>query len=192
MKKKYISAQDLLDDSWLLALNIIDSGFQPDLIIGVWRGGTPVGIAIQEALAFAGINCDHMAIRTESYTGIGTRTDVKVHGLDYIARALKPAQALLLVDDVYDTGLSLAEVCRQLAAIYGDELPAIRMATPYFKPANNKTSRAPDYCLHTTDQWLVFPHELLGLSDQEIASEKPGIDTVRRRLLALRNTVNKR
>ena len=46
-------------------------------------------------------------------------------------------------------------------------------ATPYFKPTKNKTDRKPDYYIHETDNWLVFPHELHGLSIQEISENKP-------------------
>ena len=48
MEKHFISAQDLLVDSFKLAEQIFDSGFQPHFIVGVWRGGAPVGIAVQE------------------------------------------------------------------------------------------------------------------------------------------------
>jgi len=48
----------------------------------------------------------------------------------------------------------------------------IRVATPWFKPSNNKTAITPDYYLHTSDEWLVFPHELSGLSEQDIRSGK--------------------
>ena len=47
------------------------------------------------------------------------------------------------------------------------------MATPYFKPAKNKTDRQPDYYVYETDEWLVFPHELHGLSTDEIKTHKP-------------------
>ena len=53
--------------------------------------------------------------------------------------------------------------------------PEIRVATPYFKPAKNKTKRKPDYYLYETDKWLVFPHELEGLSMQEINDNKPEV-----------------
>ena len=43
MEKTYISANDLLLDSYKLGIKIFDSGFKPDFIVGVWRGGTPVG-----------------------------------------------------------------------------------------------------------------------------------------------------
>ncbi|MDP5070320.1 MAG: hypoxanthine phosphoribosyltransferase, partial [Congregibacter sp.] len=84
MDKVYISANDLLLDSFRLGEKIFASGFRPDFIIGVWRGGAPVGIAIQEYLAYVGVESDHIAIRTSSYTGINTQDKtVRVHGLDY-------------------------------------------------------------------------------------------------------------
>ena len=70
MTKKYIDAQTLLDDSYKLGLKVLDSGCRPNYIIGVWRGGTPVGIAVQELLDFFDVKSDHISIRTSSYTGI--------------------------------------------------------------------------------------------------------------------------
>ena len=46
--KVYITAQALLEDSFRLAHLIYEDGFHPQFIIGIWRGGTPVGIAVQE------------------------------------------------------------------------------------------------------------------------------------------------
>jgi hypothetical protein len=81
MKKTYISAQQLLEDSFNLGLQIYESGFRPDYIVGVWRGGAPVGIAVQELLHVLGVEADHIAIRTSSYLGIGERAKkVQVHG----------------------------------------------------------------------------------------------------------------
>ncbi len=48
--KRFITAQELLDDSFRLGLAIVESGYQPNYIVGVWRGGAPVGIAVQELL----------------------------------------------------------------------------------------------------------------------------------------------
>ena len=55
MEKLFISADELLKDSFKLAWIIFESGFKPDYIVGVWRGGAPVGIAIQEFLKVLGI-----------------------------------------------------------------------------------------------------------------------------------------
>lgn len=183
MQKTYITAQQLLDDSLELAALVLDSGFRPDLIIGIWRGGTPVGIALQEVLAFAGLDSDHFAIRTASYAGIGERSGVVIDGLEYVTRQLTERPDILLVDDVYDTGLSLQAVKNRLLQLSGEQQPDIRLATPWYKPGNNRTGVVPDYHLHATDDWLVFPHELIGLSAAEIRDGKPGIDTVRERLL---------
>ena len=51
----------------------------------------------------------------------------------------------------------------------------IRIATPWYKPSKNKTGRAPNYFIHETAQWLVFPHELTGLTDEEVSQGKPEI-----------------
>ena len=178
--KRFISAQSLLEDSFRLGAEILRSGFRPSYIVGVWRGGTPVGIAVQELLDHFGIPTDHIAIRTSSYLGIGKRDKhVRVHGLGYIVDRVDAGDGLLIVDDVYDSGLSIQAVIEQLRKRARRNCPGdIRVATPWFKPGNNKTERVPDYYLHETDRWLVFPHELQGLSDAEIIQGKPSIKPV--------------
>ena len=176
-EKIYISAQGLLSDSFRLGLEIYNTGFRPDFIVGIWRGGTPVGIAVQEILDFCGVKTDHIAIRTTSYTGIGQRNkEVRVHGLDYLISNVDWNDSLLIVDDVFDTGLSIQAVLETLRKKARRNTPEdIRVATPWFKPCNNQTAITPDYFLHQTDRWLVFPHELDGLSRQEMLENKPGL-----------------
>ncbi len=108
MKKYFITPDDLLRDSFLLGQKIIESGFRPDFIVGIWRGGTPVGIAVQELLDYAGIATDHVAIRTSYYEGIAeTAETVQVHGLGYLIRKINRDDSLLIVDDVLDSGKSI-------------------------------------------------------------------------------------
>jgi hypothetical protein len=179
-EKQYIKAQDLLDDSFRLGLKVLGSGFKPDFIVGIWRGGTPVGIAVQELFEHFGIATDHIAIRTSSYEGIEQRgKNIRVHGLNYIVKNAEAAHSLLIVDDVYDTGLSIKAVIDSLNRLSRGNTPhEIRVATVFFKPGNNRTERPPDYFIHATDKWLVFPHELKGLSPEEIALHKPEIAKV--------------
>jgi len=182
--KTYIDAQQLLDDSFQLALKIYESGYKPNYIVGVWRGGAPVGIAVQELLDVLGVKADHIAIRTSSYTGIGERARyVEVHGLNYIIRQVRAEDSILIVDDVHDTGLSIQQVVVDIEAACKKNTPEIKIATPYYKPGHNKTGRTPDYYVHETENWLVFPHELHGLTPEELAGEKPGIDSIRKILL---------
>lgn len=173
--KYYISAQELLTDSFRLGIEILQSGFKPDFIVGVWRGGTPVGIAVQEILDYFAVQSDHIAIRTSSYTGIGQRNkEVRVHGLGYLIRNMNYDSALLIVDDVFDSGFSLQAILDTLRSKSRRNMPKdIRIATPWYKPDNNQTALKPDYYIHVTDQWLVFPHEMKGLSMQEILANKP-------------------
>ncbi|ARN73204.1 phosphoribosyltransferase [Oceanicoccus sagamiensis] len=181
--KQYIDAQQLLDDSFNLALKVLDSGYQPDLIVAIWRGGTPVGIAVHELFEYMGCHCDHMSIRTSLYQGIEKRAgQVKVYGLAYITENLNADGRLLLVDDVHDTGLSVQQVVTDIKAACADNTPEIRIATPYYKPKNNQVGTVPDYFIHQTDDWLVFPHELVGLSAEEIMQNKPGVEALRKRL----------
>jgi uncharacterized protein len=176
-EKKFINAQGLLEDSIQMGIQIIESGFRPNFIVGIWRGGTPVGIAVQELLDYFGVHTDHIAIRTSSYSGINQREDaIHVHGLGYVARKANAEDSMLIVDDVYDTGLSVQAVLNTLRKRMRKNAPQdIRIATVYYKPGNNKTGKAPDYYLHETDQWLVFPHELTGLTTEEIAQHKPRV-----------------
>ena len=44
---------------------------------------------------------------------------------------------------------------------------------PWFKPRHNRTGRVPDFYLHETDDWLVLPYEITGLSREDIARHKP-------------------
>ncbi|MCB1828867.1 MAG: hypoxanthine phosphoribosyltransferase [Chromatiaceae bacterium] len=175
--KIFIGAHDLLLDSFRLGLEIYKSGFRPDFIVGVWRGGTPVGIAVQEILDRYGVKTDHIAIRTTSYTGIGKRAKVvEVHGLHYLLDNLNWTDSLLIVDDVFDTGLSLKAIIESLREKTRRNAPEqIRIATPWFKPGNNRTDIIPDYYIHQTDRWLVFPHELDGLTEDEMLEFKPGL-----------------
>lgn len=175
MKKIFINAEDLLRDSFKLAKQVYDSDFKPDFIIGVWRGGAPVGIAIQEYLDYAGIETDHIAIRTSSYIGINQQQkNVQVHGLDYLINNIGVNTKVLLVDDVFDSGYSIAAILNNLAAKTGSNMPhTIKTACPWYKPKRNQTNRVPDYYINVTDEWLVFPHELKGLSRAELALGKP-------------------
>ena len=177
MKKLFIDSNKLLEDSFQLAWNIYKSGFKPDYIVGVWRGGAPVGIAVQELLDFLGVSSDHIAIRTSSYTSMGKRSkEVKVFGLNYIINRVESEDSLLIVDDVHDTGNSINQIINDIKAACKKNTPEIKIATPFYKPENNNTNNKPDYYLHETNKWLVFPHELEGLSIEEIKDNKPELE----------------
>lgn len=178
MDKVYISADELLSASLKLGELIIRDGFRPDFIVGVWRGGTPVGIAVQELMDFCDIKSDHIAIRTASYTGIGKQDkSVRVYGLHYLVDNMNEHNKLLILDDVFDSGRSIKAIIEALNTQMRKNMPAdVRVGTVYYKPGKNMTDRVPDYFVHKTEDWLIFPHELDGLSDEEISNHKSDAD----------------
>ena len=174
MDKLFIQSEELLKDSFNLAWQVYESGYRPNYIIGVWRGGAPIGIAVQEFLDVLGVPSDHIAIRTSHYKGMDKRDNqVQVYGLNYIIKQVESEDSLLIVDDVHDTGTSIQKIIIDLQTACKKNTPEIKVATPYFKPKKNKTDRKPDFYIHETEKWLVFPHELEGLSMDEIIEFKP-------------------
>ena len=161
-EKVFIEADELLLDSYRLAAQVIQANFKPSFMIAIWRGGAPIGIAVQEFLQYRGIESDHIAIRTSSYHGIDDQaSQVQVHGLNYLAKNVIHEDRLLIVDDVWDTGLTIEAVIKELSRRARLNTPKeIRIAVPYFKPERNKTNLTPDFYVHEVDSWLKFPHSL--------------------------------
>ena len=174
VEKHFITANELLQDSYNLGHLVLDSGFKPNYLVGVWRGGAPVGIAVQELLEYHGVSTDHIAIRTSSYDGIDKRRDsVQVHGLHYIIENVNAEDNLLIIDDVFDSGHSVQAILDTIQNLSRRNTPTIKVATVYYKPGKRKIDITPDFYVHETEKWLVFPHELQGLSEQEIQEYKP-------------------
>ncbi len=191
MNKRFVAADDLLRDSFQLAATISEDGFQPDFLVGLWRGGSAVGIAVQEGLEFLGIKTDHIAIRT-SYRGapsydemVSKAEAIRVHGLQYLLENLCSHHSLLIVDDVYSTGSSVQAVVDQLTVKTRRNLPQdIRIATVWYRPASD-TVRVPDYFVHETSDWLVLPYELAGMSLEELRENRPELSNIVDRLKPL-------
>ncbi|MHC8509678.1 MAG: phosphoribosyltransferase [Rhodospirillales bacterium] len=174
-EKIHVTAQALLEDSFRLGHQVMESGFHPDFIIGVWRGGAPVGAAVQELLSYHGFPSDHIAVRTSSYTGVGRQDkNIRVYGLHYIIETANAGDSILIVDDVFDSGRSIEAVIARIRELSRRNTPeVIRTAAVYYKPGRRQVALKPDYFIHETDAWLVFPHELDGLTREEVMRAKP-------------------
>ncbi|MDE0309209.1 MAG: phosphoribosyltransferase family protein [Acidiferrobacterales bacterium] len=178
--KIYITASALFEDSCKLAASVLKSGYRPNYLVALWRGGTPVGITIQELLAYYGVKTDHIAIRTSLYETIGHRRErIRIHGLGYLIDRITDEDSVLIVDDIFDTGLTIEALIATIRKKARKNTPKdIRVAATWFKPGKNKTDRIPDYFVNASDDWIVFPHELLGLQFSEIEENKPYIANV--------------
>ena len=164
--KVYLDAQTFLRDGWRLARQILDSGWRPDVLLALWRGGAAVGAAVHEFLKVKGLSLRHMPLKCASYTGIGqSQSEVVFSHAEPVFNALEPGMKVLVVDDVFDTGKTAVAIKSKLEGL-GVEM---RLACVYWKPGKNTTSLSPDYfAKELDDSWIVFPHEMVGLAKEEI------------------------
>jgi hypoxanthine phosphoribosyltransferase len=124
------------------------SGFKPDIIVGIARGGWVPARVQSDLLEIP----DFAVVRVEFYLGVAeTRNEpVMTQGVSEVVAGKK----VLVVDDVADTGKSLQlvkEHIRQQGAV------ELRIATVYRKPFSIIT---PDYYEKETRRWVVFPWEI--------------------------------
>lgn len=129
-----------------LARSVVDSGYRPDWLVCVARGGLVVGGALGYALGMKNV----ATVNVEFYTGEDERPPVPVELPPALDPAVVATQRVLVVDDVADTGGTLDMV----AAKFRDEVADLRTAVLYHKP---RSTVAPDYAWLVTDAWIEFP-----------------------------------
>ena len=129
-----------------LAVQVADSGYRPDLVFAIARGGLFVAGALGYALDVKNL---HVA-NVEYYTGVNERLPLPIM-LPPVPDLVDMAGARLLVaDDVADTGATLELVRDFCAGRVGD----VRCAVLYEKPRS--TVRC-EYVWRRTDRWINFP-----------------------------------
>jgi hypoxanthine phosphoribosyltransferase len=180
MKKLFLDEENLILDSFKLGVKIFESGFRPTFIVGLWRGGSSVGIYVQECLQTLGVSTNHISLRT-SYRGqpsyqetvAAADAEIRVHGTQYLLENLNADDSLLLVDDVFSTGKSMEAVIGRLSRHLKRNMPSnVKIATLWDRPSFRESDQEPDFFQHQTDQWLVFPYEISGLTGAEIKEHK--------------------
>jgi hypoxanthine phosphoribosyltransferase len=129
-----------------LAQTIADSGYEPDLILSIARGGLFVAGALGYALDVKNLH----VMNVEFYTGVDQRLDLPVM-LPPVPNAVDLAGARVLVaDDVADTGATL-KLVRDFCA---DHVAEVRCAVIYEKPHSQIKC---EYVWRRTEKWINFP-----------------------------------
>ncbi|WP_370247631.1 phosphoribosyltransferase [Nocardioides sp.] len=129
-----------------LARQVVDSGFEPDLILSIARGGLGLGMGLGYALDVKNLS----AVNVEFYTGVDRRLPVPIM-LPPTPDAIDLAGLrVLIADDVADTGLTL----RHVQEFCADHVAEARTAVVYHKP---RSVVVPDYLWRATDAWIDFP-----------------------------------
>lgn len=168
-EKVFVDARGLLHDSVRLGRAVWESGYRPNFLIGVWRGGTPPGIVIHEYFRMRGADPYHTTIKTQSYRGMQREGGaVEIKGLDHVIDVIEHTDHMLIVDDVFDTGHTMVAIVEEVRRRARRNAPEIRVATVYYKPERNETDMVPDYHVVEDNRWIVFPHELEDLDEEEI------------------------
>lgn len=146
-----------------LARGIVADGFAPDIVVAIARGGLLPAGAIAYGLGVK--SCG--ALNVEFYTGIGTVLDApEILPPDLDLSAL-PGKRVLLVDDVADSGRTLALAVQLLSDAGAD----VRSVCIYTKPGS---IAMPDYSWRETDRWIDFPWSFRGTVVQEDAGLPAG------------------
>jgi hypoxanthine phosphoribosyltransferase len=141
-----------------LAVDVLESGFVPDFVIAIARGGLLLGGALAYALGIK--NCG--SLNVEFYTGIGTRLPMPVVLPPLLDQNSLSGARVLLADDVSDSGRTLAMVVDLLKQA-GAEVKSVVL---YTKPG---TVHEPDYTWRRTSRWINFPWSVLPPVTVEVA-----------------------
>ena len=127
---------------------ICKSGFKPDVIVGVCRGGWLPARVLSDLLE----NKNLANVKAESYTGIG-----EANGHPDLTQCLSvdvAGKTVLIVDEVADSGRSLKLVVNHF---YERSAKSVKTATLYYKRC---CAFKPDFYAAETDCWVVFPWEI--------------------------------
>ena len=168
LQKSYIGDKQFRLDSQQLGIIIFDSGFKPDYVVGIARGGTVPGINVYEVLNYLGVKCDYVEITANRYRNdkIGvTEDETRIFGLDDLVGLTVPDSRVLFVDDLWDEGKTArAIIQRYQERAKSSAAKEIKFATAYVKDGNDETKAEPDFHYKKVDgkRWRVFPHELCG------------------------------
>ncbi|HSP75451.1 MAG TPA: phosphoribosyltransferase [Cryobacterium sp.] len=156
------------DASRQLSKAVLSSGFRPDVVIAIARGGLLLAGAMSYALGTK--NCG--SINVQFYTGVDERLPEPVLSGPMLDAPSLTGLRVLLVDDVSDSGHTLAMV----VALLRETACEVRTATLYTKP---RTVLVPDFTWCETDRWIVFPWASLPPVSESLAGVTLPSDTVR-------------
>jgi len=129
-----------------LAQEVVDSGFVPDLVLGIARGGLPFAGGLAYALGAKAVG----TLNVEFYTGVDATLDEPVVLPPLLDMDAVTGSTVLVVDDVADSGRTLDLVLR----LVQERVTDARSAVIYHKP---RSVIRPDYVWRPTDRWIVFP-----------------------------------
>jgi hypoxanthine phosphoribosyltransferase len=134
-----------------LGATILKSGYRPDIILSIARGGFFLGAALGYAIDVK----NSFTLSVEFYTGVDERLPMPVVLPPVPDRIDLKGSKVLVADDVADTGETLKLVKDFLTGFVHE----VRFAVLYEKPT---AIVKPDYAWKKTDKWIEFPWSVQG------------------------------
>jgi hypoxanthine phosphoribosyltransferase len=147
MDKVFLTYDDVEKSIDKMAIQITSSGYLPDVLISIGRGGMIPTRMLSDRLGITNV----MMLPASSYTGIGTKIAPTIGTLP---RTIFH-EDVLLIDDILDSGSTIAAVKK---AIQPNSPCGVLTATIYCKSSNNLRASFYDR-LCDDDEWIVFPWE---------------------------------
>lgn len=148
--RESFSYEEFGEASRELAQQVVDSGYETDVVVAIARGGMLLAGSLSYALGVK--SCG--ALNVEFYTGVGTRLPEPVILPPLLDEVSLEGKRVLLVDDVSDSGRTLAMVIQLLQASGAE----VRTVVLYTKPG---TVQEADYTWRRTEKWINFPWSVL-------------------------------
>ena len=155
MQKRYLSWAEIDELVTKLAERVGDNY---DALLVITRGGMIPACLVSQRRNWRNI----LVAAVQFYTGVGTTRQTPIF-LQFPGDTLISGKRLLVVDDIWDSGKTIAAVKQRLdtsAAIY-------EVAVLHYKPGNSQVEGQPDYYIQETDEWIVYPWELHAQHDED-------------------------
>ncbi|HLC73187.1 MAG TPA: phosphoribosyltransferase family protein [Candidatus Nanoarchaeia archaeon] len=161
-----ITLNKVYDDSAKLFIQIHESGFYPDVIASVYKGGCSIiaPTIIELFMAAGHNNFYHTPFKASSYNRPGERDDVKFEGLDALKERLKQEDKVLIVEDIIDEGKTFEKIMHELKLVSNN----VKFAVLYWRKDKHKGGLTPNYYVEEVTQWINFPHEISDLANQDL------------------------
>ncbi len=167
---RYLPARELLLDAVRLGVKMVKSGYRPDFLVALWPGGVWAGLGIHEVYKYFSkkqgwdwSGPDHVPVNT-TRTHLSYRTHVI--GLDYLAEHVQHEHNVLLVDTVFRSGRTHADLAASLKDLMrrNISLRKLQVASVYYTPSEQRTwtqqplRTEPDFYLRQVPEQLIYPH----------------------------------
>ncbi len=176
---RYVTWGEAIKLCYKLAKEVVDSGYKPDVIVSIMRGGVVPALIVSDILnvdSFYALRVKHWGIAEEVYS---------VPVVEQLPQGKIEGKKVLVVDEVADTGKTLDVAVKELLKLGPAE---VRSAVLHLKP---NSVIIPDYFAERLNRWvwIFYPwsivETLVALAYRELGSRKVSEEELLKTSIAL-------